>query len=316
MRLPQPIGYARFADAQTAEAKLDKAVRAELSTITRRGIAHTIFQLVASNEMFGTVYASVLVCTRFVRLYVLGANRIAIEIAPVSGELQGTLASRAAVPFSALQTAEGGPRGAYERLPWSLTQNTTVTPHFQSKDHEDDLASEEYFTNRDERELFVTGTRIHNATLDENGVQTYISFGAAATVRMASRSRYQAMTRLATPLQDRYLEDLTQAVLDVGFKHGLPTELLLDISDLALGNKVHDAVDVDEESHHVPVMKMPRIHVEAVEEVLEQVALFIPVTTAEMDALIAAQVQSDLAAYTPMTDPPTRTFRASGADGL
>lgn len=63
---------------------LAMATRTFRDFMARTGIAHSLFHLLAANEMCGAVLAWAIVGHKLVRMYVLGPSRIAIELAPPS----------------------------------------------------------------------------------------------------------------------------------------------------------------------------------------------------------------------------------------
>lgn len=78
----QPEGIARDVAADNYRCDVAMATRTFRDFMARTGLAHSLFHLLAANEMCGAVLAWAVVGHKLVRMYVLGPSRIAIEVTP------------------------------------------------------------------------------------------------------------------------------------------------------------------------------------------------------------------------------------------
>lgn len=265
-----------------------------IGVVARNGIAQALFHLLALHEMCGSVYGSAIIATRFLRFYVLAPNRIAVELPPTDGysTTDRPPFDRMGLPYQALFTSSS----AYERIPLSFTTSREI------EYPTDPAVVHGSVEGRDTADAHVAADL--PAELDSETLQTFVNYGMAAVVRIASLNYNRPLTRLPTTLQDGGVEGLETPRQGAA----LPADLLSAVEGLSLIAAVDDDTGSETSSEDVPdqvAIETGPVDVYALEQVLSHLASYVPVTSAEMDVLIAQQLEADLVAYKPVSDFPT-----------
>ncbi|CAK9785903.1 hypothetical protein CC85DRAFT_150988 [Cutaneotrichosporon oleaginosum] len=363
----KPEGIARDVAADNYRYDVAMATRTFRDFMARTGLAHSLFHLLAANEMCGAVLAWAVIGHKLVRMYVLGPSRIAIEVTPPrSANFTRTPHipphEREGIPYASLETTR-----AFDRLPHS-------------------------FLAPDDPSVFPPGPR-----LNPNALQAFANVAAASVLRLGALDCTAALRPLATARQGGVAADMA-AVL--GELSPLPPELCRYIVELSRGATLrrvaspaaqphpqvqaqaeesagglglaghgvelappatltpnpdaaprkrraseaaegieratarartpvsadvsggrrsplriespepeteheHRPLDEHDFDHMPPIVPGQRarggIDWDSLDAVLDRLAVFVPVTPGEMDALVAAQIEEDSAPYRPST---------------
>ncbi|GMK54916.1 hypothetical protein CspeluHIS016_0115020 [Cutaneotrichosporon spelunceum] len=358
------------ASADSYRCDIAMATRTFRDFMARTGLAHSLFHLLAANEMCGAVFAWAVVGYKLVRMYVLGPSRIAIEVTPPrSANFSRTPHipphERVGVAYALLETTR-----AFERLPHSF-----LAPADPS--------------------IFPPGPR-----LNRNALQAFANVAAASVLRLGALDCTTALQPLPTARQGALASAMAAALADAsplpaplcayivelsrepalqpvpspplwsvdesecemgaaccqklrlgvgadadpitgrkrapsqgrkrgadeateGVERAVPRARTPASSDVS-GEREHEHgherrsprspihIDspelehrpLDEHDHdHMPPLAGRRarggIDWDALDAAIHRLALFVPVTPGEMDALVAAQIAEDVAAYRP-----------------
>lgn len=281
-----------------------------MSEATRFWLVKTVFQLHASFTRFGTVFATVMVGPKFVRLYVLGTNRIAIELADARPPGSRIPLFLETVPYSALEVST-----LYDRLPWNLTRGREmkyrspfpstkpVITNEQRIDEEYDAVDEEemgdihteggFDPTYDMGDILSPLPRI-----DLQALQTLINFQTAAVKRAASCDSSVRYVSMPTPLQDKHDASANaatrNAILAASDDRGIPRELSTVIADMATA-KEPLGTEMDREYALASMYSEEEdlVDLDALECTVANTVRFVLVTQNEMDELVDDQLLSD-----------------------
>ncbi|BEJ11528.1 hypothetical protein CspHIS471_0109500 [Cutaneotrichosporon sp. HIS471] len=198
-----PEGIARdVSSADNYLCDIAMATRTFRDFMARTGLAHSLFHLLAANEMCGAVLAWAVVGYKLVRMYVLGPSRIAIEVTPPrSANFTPTPLippqQRKGVPYAALETTR-----AFERLPHS-------------------------FLAPDDPSVFPPGPRLNRNTL-----QAFANVAAASVLRLGALDCTTALQPLPTLQQGAVAVDMADVLAKLS---PLPPKLCRYIVELSRG---------------------------------------------------------------------------------
>ncbi|WOO76401.1 uncharacterized protein LOC62_01G000024 [Vanrija pseudolonga] len=304
----------RIIDAVMAEhfpkdtfASIDAAIARTGTWLARHAIALALFRLLAANEISGAVYATAVVSDAFLRFYILGPSRIAVDIGDSESraeEMGLAPAERPSQPYSAVFRHDT----LFDDMENRLFHGWT--------DYSPDLAKRPLVEQ-------LPG-------FDLDGFQRLVNITQAAVVRVGASNPFECQ-RMPTPIQDQ----VAAATIDALEEAGLPDHIARVILELSLGNQptVEDrypwhpaypaqvfgnarriAKQMEElnpynrpgrfaptpgPKYHSPMAqgKAPYAGHDVIEAVVDNLARFVAVTREEMDELIAAQVETDLKRY-------------------